>query len=92
MGEDWMFLAACRGRTQDMFPTTESGHAVAVSICATCVVTTECLDYALLFPPGDMYGVWAGMDARALMKEQILQGKQPKKASYRQTVTLTDSD
>ena len=77
MHEDWMLLAACRGRTNDMFPTTLSGQAAAVSICATCVVTTECLNYALQFPAQDMHGIWAGMNTRQLSREQCIRGIKP---------------
>ena len=84
MNHGWEQLAACKGRTEDMFPTTESGRAIALSICSTCSVTTQCAGYALTFPPHDMYGIWAGMNARALMREQMRRGIKPSKTTYKQ--------
>ena len=90
MSYSWEQLAACKGRTQDMFPTTKSGRTVALNICATCAVTTQCASYALTFPPLDMYGIWAGMDARALMREQMRRGIQPSKTTYKQMRGVED--
>ena len=90
MSDDWKQLAACKGRTEDMFPTTDSGRTNALSICGVCSVTTQCADYALSFPPHDMYGIWAGMDSRALMREQMHRGIKPIKATLRQTVMFTE--
>ena len=90
MSDDWKQLAACKGRTEDMFPTTDSGRTIALSICAVCSVITQCAGYALSFPPHDMYGIWAGMDARALMREQMNRGIKPTKATLRQTVMFTE--
>ena len=90
MSDDWKQLAACKGRTEDMFPTTDSGRTNALSICAVCSVTTQCAGYALSFPPHDMYGIWAGMDSKALMREQMNRGIKPTKATLRQTVMFTE--
>ena len=90
MSDDWKQLAACKGRTEDMFPTTDSGRTIALSICAVCSVTTQCADYALSFPPHDMYGIWAGMDSKALMREQMRRGIKPIKATLRVTVMFTE--
>ena len=60
-----------------MFP---KGHkdisylALARSICRECPVKTECLEYALEFPPADMHGVWAGLTSRQLLDEQRRRG------------------
>jgi WhiB family redox-sensing transcriptional regulator len=69
----WKASARCSGVTHMMFPV---GHkdityiTPAREICSQCPVTTECLDYALTFPAGDMHGVWAGMTPRQLAAEQ----------------------
>ncbi len=92
MIDNWQQSAACKGRTSDMFPTTVREYELALCICSTCPVVNQCLEYALLFPPQDMHGIWAGMDKRGLMREQMLRGKPAKKATYRQTVTLTEEE
>ena len=73
----WTTKAACRGQTHHMFPKhhkdityiTQARH-----ICSTCTVQTQCLNYALEYPPADMHGVWAGMTSRQLAAEQKRRG------------------
>jgi WhiB family redox-sensing transcriptional regulator len=73
----WRDQANCKGRQPDMFP---KGHkdisylATARAICRECPVKTECLEYALEFPPADMHGVWAGLTSRQLLDEQRRRG------------------
>lgn len=67
--EDWVADAACRGLNPSMF-IIETGEASAArqakTVCATCMVSEPCLDYALrkhLTPSGQMGyidGIYAG--------------------------------
>jgi WhiB family redox-sensing transcriptional regulator len=69
----WFDLAACKGKTQLMFPKEHKDITYitqARAICKTCPVQKECLEYALEFPPADMHGVWAGFTSRQLAAEQ----------------------
>ena len=71
--KDWFELAACKGKTQLMFPKEHKDItyiAQARAICKGCPVKKECLEYALEFPPADMHGVWAGLTSRQLAAEQ----------------------
>ena len=66
----WPRRAACRGRTELMFPSkiapdgwpiadeTPSKVALAKDVCAGCTVKAECLDAAL---EADEVGIWGGM-------------------------------
>lgn len=56
----------------------------ARNICENCTVQTECLEYALEFPPADMHGVWAGMTSRQLANEQKRRGIKPKRPTLSQ--------
>jgi WhiB family redox-sensing transcriptional regulator len=69
----WFDFAACKGKTQLMFPKEHKDItyiAQARAICKSCPVQKECLEYALEFPPADMHGVWAGFTSRQLAAEQ----------------------
>lgn len=71
--DSWPTRAACRGRTNEMFPRYHkdiSYISTARAICRSCPVTEECLDYALQWPSTDMHGVWAGLTPRQLAAEQ----------------------
>jgi WhiB family redox-sensing transcriptional regulator len=65
-GWAWQERAACRDVDPDLFfaPEQERGmrrrarELVAVSLCGTCPVRTECRHQAEIF--GDTYGVWGG--------------------------------
>lgn len=70
---DWFDLAACKGKTELMFPKQHKDItyiAEARAMCKSCPVKAPCLEYALEFPPADMHGVWAGMTSRQLAAEQ----------------------
>lgn len=56
--EDWQEQGACRGQHPNLFfgASTE----IARTICRTCPVQTDCLEYALRIPIRD--GMWGGMD------------------------------
>ena len=56
----WTAEAACRGTDTEIFyPVTADEEAEALSICATCPVRAQCLDYAIR--NREAYGVWGGM-------------------------------
>jgi hypothetical protein len=84
---DWMDLARCKGRTEDMFPKGHKDISYiqgAREMCAYCTVRPQCLEYALEFPPADMHGVWAGMTSRQLAAEQRRRGVAPTKPTLSQ--------
>ena len=55
----WTQQAACRGTDTDIFyPATPAEEAEALSICATCPVRAQCLDYAIR--NRETYGIWGG--------------------------------
>jgi WhiB family redox-sensing transcriptional regulator len=71
---DWRALGACRDEDPELFfPVTSKGPAArqlmaAKAICAGCVVSRECLRYAL--ENRQDYGVWGGTseEERKLMR------------------------
>jgi WhiB family transcriptional regulator, redox-sensing transcriptional regulator len=73
---DWRSRAACLSADPDLFfPISSSGPArdqvaKAKSICATCQVRQECLDYALA--THEIHGVWGGTseEERKLLRSQ----------------------
>lgn len=76
----WMDDAACRGKTNLMFPKEHKDITYIVearALCASCSVKSECLEYALEFPSADMHGVWAGLTSRQLAAEQRRRGIKP---------------
>ena len=86
-GKDWMEYAACKGKTQLMFPKEHKDItyiARARAICKACPVKKQCLEYALEFPPADMHGVWAGLTSRQLAAEQRKRGIKPTKPTLAQ--------
>ena len=69
--------AACKGKTEEMFPIRPKDItyiAGARKRCRSCPVKASCLEYALEFPPGDMHGVWAELTPRQLAAEQRRRG------------------
>ena len=55
----WTGQAACRGTDTEIFyPVTSDEEAEALSICATCPVRAQCLDYAVR--NHETYGIWGG--------------------------------
>jgi WhiB family redox-sensing transcriptional regulator len=68
-GETWQLRAACRGPESVLFfpPTAserkeerEAREAKAKTICATCRVQHECLEYALSIR--EPHGIWGGLN------------------------------
>ena len=83
----WFDLANCKGKTHLMFPKEHKDITYitgARNICENCTVQTECLEYALEFPPADMHGVWAGLTSRQLANEQKRRGIKPKRPTLSQ--------
>ena len=83
----WFDFAACKGKTQLMFPKEHKDItyiAQARAICKSCPVGKECLEYALGFPPADMHGVWSGMTSRQLAAEQRRRGVRPTRPTLSQ--------
>jgi len=64
----WMKDAACAETPDVNFYPEESGGAyyAARKVCLTCVVKTECLEYAIKYM--ENYGVWGGLGVRARAK------------------------
>jgi WhiB family redox-sensing transcriptional regulator len=55
----WTQQAACRGTDTEIFyPVTADEEAEALSICATCPVRAQCLEFAL--HNRETYGIWGG--------------------------------
>ena len=84
---NWMDEAACKGRTDEMFPRSHkdiSYIAPARAICDSCPVIVQCKAYALQFPAADMQGVWAKMTSRQLGAEQKRLGITPSKPTLAQ--------
>ena len=58
----WTQQAACRGADTEIFyPASPDEEAEALSICATCPVRAQCLDYAIR--NRETYGIWGGTTA-----------------------------
>ena len=84
---NWRAQANCKGKTHLMFPTEYKDITYikqARAICAECTVQTQCLSYALEYPPADMHGVWAGYTSRQLHNEQKRLGITPVRPSIAQ--------
>lgn len=60
---EWLDYAACAGQDVDaFFPNGGRGRSeLARTLCATCPVVNECLNYAMDRPW--LAGVWGGMSA-----------------------------
>jgi WhiB family redox-sensing transcriptional regulator len=55
----WTDQAACSGTDTEIFyPSSHEEEAEALSICATCPVRAQCLDYAIR--NRETYGIWGG--------------------------------
>ena len=69
-GRNWRELAACKDKPTDLFfPEIGQGTSSArkaKAICATCIVRTDCLEYALSVEPVMKYGIWGGQSERGL--------------------------
>ena len=75
--ESWQIKAACRGPQAAVFfpppqferkDEKEAREGRAKSICASCSVRRECLDYAIRIR--EPHGIWGGLNE--LERKQIL--------------------
>lgn len=83
--------AACKGKTEVMFPRffNDKGYVHAArALCRECPVSSECLEYALEFPPQDMHGIWAGKSKDQLAGEQRRRGIKPVRPSIQASLEL----
>jgi WhiB family redox-sensing transcriptional regulator len=56
---DWLSLAECRFEDPELFlPKPGDNTALAMAVCACCVVQRLCLPYALSHP--ELTGIWGG--------------------------------
>jgi WhiB family redox-sensing transcriptional regulator len=72
-GESWFNFANCKGYNPDIF-YSDSKPVIrfAKSICASCDVAPDCLDYALTHP--ETLGIWGGnteRERRSLIKNRL---------------------
>lgn len=59
----WRLSAACRGMDPEMFyPQRGDSTAAPKSVCRGCLVSEECLEFAL--DNGEKFGVWGGKSER----------------------------
>lgn len=62
---DWMVWAGCQGLDPDMF-FAERGDPASIeaarSVCNRCLVTEECLAYAVA--ANERHGIWGGLSPR----------------------------
>ena len=59
----WVVDANCQGVNPDLFfPGRGESADAAKAVCAGCVVSAECLEYAL--DAGEKFGVWGGKSER----------------------------
>lgn len=66
---DWMNHAACAGRgNRRFYADDENLQLAALSVCATCPVQQDCLNYAL--DGEERFGVWGGLTAK--QRNQLL--------------------
>ena len=63
----WVVFGACRDADPDLFfPISRGDIAKALSICASCPVKPECLEYSL--EAGERFGVWGGLGEKERRK------------------------
>ena len=59
----WQDQAACLGMDPDLFfPERGASTREAKSICRSCMVRVDCLEFALR--NGEKFGIWGGMSER----------------------------
>ena len=71
--EDWTLEAACRGTDPNVF-FPERGEDTkqrnALSVCARCSVTAECLDYAVTHNERGIWGATTGRQRQQLRRNR----------------------
>jgi WhiB family redox-sensing transcriptional regulator len=81
---DWVHYARCRDEDPELFfPTGNTGPAAlqidaAKSICVTCVVREQCLEWAMA--TGQDAGIWGGWseDERRALRRARRRGRAPR--------------
>ena len=64
----WQRWAACRGADPELFfPQRGEPPKPAKKICASCLVRSDCLAYAMT-EPFERFGIWGGMSERERRK------------------------
>jgi WhiB family redox-sensing transcriptional regulator len=65
--QPWLVFGACRDADPNLFfPSNREETEQALSICASCPVRPECLDYAL--EAGERFGIWGGLTEKRRRK------------------------
>lgn len=65
--QSWRDLAACKGSDRSVFFLKVGRTAKeAKDICDSCLVQSECLEFALTMPISIVHGIWAGKSPREL--------------------------
>ena len=60
-GGDWQHKAACASYDPDLWwieDIRDLGRKIALDVCASCPVQTQCLEHALATP--ERHGIWGG--------------------------------
>ena len=66
---NWRTLAACRGLDPvRFFPERGEDTRAAKAVCATCPVTTQCIEFAHAI--GETEGIWGGLSGRQMRKHR----------------------
>lgn len=72
---EWKEQAACRGMdTAIFFPEQGQPNTIALKVCQSCPVSTECLNFALA--NYERYGVWGGKSER---KRRTIRSKEARR-------------
>ena len=62
-GRDWQLRANCMGVDPELFfPERGSSTREAKEVCRGCVVSQDCLEFAIA--NGEKFGIWGGMSER----------------------------
>lgn len=95
----WLGSAACRSRDPELFfpvsptgPAAERQVADAKTVCATCPVRAECLEFALR--TRQVHGVWGGLseqELRLLRRADARPSDMAAGQSHRDRVPANDS-
>lgn len=81
LGDDPRQYGACSGVEPDLFfPERGESLEPAVKVCASCIVKTECLEYAIV--NRERSGVWGGESERS--RRRIIKARKVAKLSIAQ--------
>jgi WhiB family redox-sensing transcriptional regulator len=59
---DWVVEASCRGLDPNLFfPRRGEDVKLPKTICTTCPVRQECLEYSMTFTTRELPGIWGGL-------------------------------